>query len=164
MKKSIYRTPARLTRRRGAVLIEFAFCVIALIFVMLGILEFAWLAHNNLKLANAARDGARDAAIGSTPTQILDRVKSRLAGMPNLSDLKCDLKKSTLTGTTYTYTTNLGERDSTTTPVHKVNDAVADQLIRVQLSIPHKALTGNLTPLGSRTLQISVTMRREANG
>jgi Flp pilus assembly protein TadG len=155
------------TRRRGAVLIEFAFSVIALIFVMLGILEFAWLAHNNLKLANAARDGARDAAIGATPTQIQDRIKSRLAGIPNLNNLVIDLKKSDQTGyanTTYTYGSPLGERDSTTTPVHKVNDAVPDQLIQVKLSIPHRALTGNLTPLGSRTLQIAVTMRREANG
>jgi Flp pilus assembly protein TadG len=72
----------RITRRRGATLIEFALIVPILLALLMGIIEFSWMARNHLTLANAAREGARASAVGKTTTEIQGRVNSMCSTLP----------------------------------------------------------------------------------
>lgn len=151
-------------RRRGATIVEFALVVPILMVTVLGIIEFGWMAKNQLQLANAVRDGARDAAIGSSTTLISDRVKNRASGIPgSTTDLTITMTRddgSDANG--YAYTTTLGNKAANGSGV-VYNDAPSGALIKIQASIPNQPLTG-LPFTKNRTLQVNVIMRREANG
>ncbi|HEX8550696.1 MAG TPA: TadE/TadG family type IV pilus assembly protein [Abditibacteriaceae bacterium] len=60
--------------RRGATLLEFALVLPILLLLLLGIIEFGWLMRNNAVIANAAREGARSAAMGQIQANIYERV------------------------------------------------------------------------------------------
>ena len=64
----------RTKRRRGATLVEFALLVPVIFTILFGIMEFAWMARNNLMLANSTREGARTASLGKSTTDIRARV------------------------------------------------------------------------------------------
>lgn len=145
-------------RRRGSTLVEFALIVPVLLAMLLGIIEFAWLAKNHLALANAAREGARAASLGKTTTEISTRVRgaSTGSGVPNASDttkLVINLSKDE-DGAPYTYPTALGDSGTK-------NNAATGSMIRVQAVYQHRSLT-NFIPFLNRTLTLNVVMRREA--
>ncbi len=56
--------------RGGTVTVELALVVPLLIFLLFGILEFGFLVKDRAELAAAAREAARQAAIGSVPARI----------------------------------------------------------------------------------------------
>src|SRR5690606_1844297 len=70
--------------RRGATLVEFALVIPLLLLFCLGIMEFGWMAKNRLQLANATREGARDAAVGLSTDSIQTRIRNRSAGLPGV--------------------------------------------------------------------------------
>lgn len=71
---------ARLASERGAQLIEFALVFPVLLFVLAGILDMGFLFKNYQVVTNAAREGARLAALpGWTPEQVSTRVTDYLA-------------------------------------------------------------------------------------
>ena len=146
-------------KRRGSTLVEFALIVPILLSMLLGIIEFGWLAKNHLTLANAAREGARAAGLGKTTTEINTRVRSACATLTGLNDtpskLTINLQRDDGDASNgYAYTTTLGDSGTK-------NNAPAGALIRVQLVYSHRSLT-NFIPFLNRTITINVVMRRES--
>jgi Flp pilus assembly protein TadG len=144
--------------RRGSTLVEFALILPILLAMLLGIIEFGWLAKNHLALANAAREGARAASLGKTTTEISTRVRgaaagSGVGGANDTTRLVLNLNKDE-DGAPYTYPTTLGDSGSS-------NNAATGSMIRVQIVYQHKSLT-NFIPFLNKTLTINVVMRREA--
>jgi Flp pilus assembly protein TadG len=62
---------------RGAVLVEFAFTLPLLLFVLVGILDFGWVFQQYQVVTNAAREGARMAVL---PGYVEADVQNRVAG------------------------------------------------------------------------------------
>ena len=62
-------------RERGAAAVEFALILPILLILVGGVIDFGRLYYTQIQLANAARDGVRLAALGTTYTtsQIQDR-------------------------------------------------------------------------------------------
>jgi Flp pilus assembly protein TadG len=149
------------TRKRGSTLVEFAFIVPVLILLVLGIIEFGWMAKNRLQLANAVREGARSAAIGKSTTQIEQLIKDRSAGIPGVpAQLTITMKRDDDGETNgFNYNTTLGNKAADSSG-NVYNDAPAGALIQVTASLPHISLTG-LPFSNGRTLEITVVMRRE---
>ena len=162
-------TAAVMSRRKGATMVEFALIVPILLAILLGILELGWMTKNKLQLANAVREGARDAAVGiktaatATNDSIEARIKNRAAGLPGApSALTITLMRDDGDASNgYSYVTPLGNKaaDASTGAVY--NDAPTGALIRVRVSIPHKSLTGFPFTNG-KTLTSEVIMRRES--
>ncbi len=75
-------------KRRGQAIIEMALITTALLFLTLGLMQFALLANARITLTNLAREGARYAAMtkGATDRQIEDAVIAAAASTP-LSDI-----------------------------------------------------------------------------
>lgn len=154
------RLPGVRGRRRGVSLVEFALVVPVLLGILMGILEFAVLARDNLMLSNAAREGARTLALGNTTSVARTRMKS-VAAVLKLPD----------SAITFTYMVDpvpaangvpvvqpdqpLG--DGTTN-----NNAPAGSLIRVSIDFPHKSLTNFFPVLNGYHLKTNAAMRRES--
>ena len=153
-------SPARLGRRRnGVALIEFAFVVPILIAMLLGIIEFGWFVKNQLQVANAVRDGARDAAVGLTTDQIRQRVINRASGVPGMPDnMTLEMKWDAGTGSSYAYNDTLGNNDAGT-----FNNAPTGSLIQVKATVTSQSLTG-FPFLLNKNWSATVIMRRESNG
>ena len=148
-------------RRRGATMVEFAFVVPIMLALLLGIMEFGWLAKNRLQLANAVREGARDAAVGLSTDSIQTRIKNRASGIPGApARLDIKLQRDDGDDASYNYDITLGNKAADANG--KIfNDAPAGALIRVRVTIPHQSLTG-LPGSTGRSLQVDVIMRRES--
>lgn len=153
-----------LTRRCGSTLIEFAFIVSVLLVMILGIIEFGWMAKNRLQLANAVREGARSAAIGKSTSEIESVIQNHATGIPGSpGQLTITLRKDDDGETNgYNYTTALGNNAANSSGV-VYNNCAAKGFIQVTASIPHRSLTGMPFSTG-KTLQTTVVMRRESNG
>ena len=151
----------RSLRRRGATLVEFAFVVPILLLMLLGIIEFGWFAQNNLQLANAVREGARDASIGLSTDRIRARIQGRASRLPGVpSKLVVTLLRDDdgeLNG--YNYATPLGNNPADSSG-NISNNAPSGAFIQVQAVLPHQSLTGIPFSTG-RTFRITVVMRRE---
>jgi Flp pilus assembly protein TadG len=61
--------------KKGAAVVEFALVVPILLLLVIGILEFGRVLHTYLVVVNAAREGARYAAVGISKTDVIDKVK-----------------------------------------------------------------------------------------
>ncbi len=150
-------------RRRGATMVEFALVVPILLAMLLGIIEFGWMAKNKLQLSNAVREGARDAAVGLSTSIIKTRIINRSAGLPGVpNNLAISLLRDDGDDASYNYVIPLGDKPANSDG--KVfNDAPSGALIRVRVTLPHQSLT-NFPFTRNRTLQVDVIMRRESGG
>jgi len=138
-------------RRRGASIVEFALVVPVLLALLMSILEFAFLARNNLMLSNAAREGARSLALGKTTTVAKARLRSTASSL-TIPDSAITFVYSTDNGATYGYSVG----DTTTG-----NSAPVGSLLRVSINFPHKPLTGFFPFLHDYTIRVNAAMRRE---
>lgn len=150
--ESINFSPRSRQRRRGTSLVEFALIAPLLIMIMLGILEFAIIARNQLMLANAAREGARTLALGRSTTSARTRVKSVSTQVP-LSDNHITFTCSTDNGATFPF--SVGDNGSQ-------NNAPAGSMVKVTVERTHTTLTGFFPFLRNYKLRVDATMRREA--
>lgn len=142
-------------RRRASTLIEFALIVPVLLAVVMGIIEFGWLVRSQLMIANAAREGARYAAVGKQTTDIVTRINNMASGIPGApASLTITIKRNDGANGT-TYNTNVGNTGTT-------NNAPTGSMIQVRVSAPNRSLTGLFPFLNNRTVQAAVVMRREA--
>jgi hypothetical protein len=60
--------------RRGAALVEFAIVVPLLMLLLMGIMEFGMILHDYLSISQGAREGVREAAVGSPQGKVRNRV------------------------------------------------------------------------------------------
>lgn len=137
--------------RRGQALVEFALVVILLIGIVMGIIEFSVFGRNSLTIANSAREGARTAALGRTVEQIRARVIETARPL-TVTDANIQMTYSHLSGP---YNT-LGNRTAVAE-----NNAAPDDLVRVNVEIQNRSITGAFGALFNRPIRTAVTMRRE---
>lgn len=153
----------KLSRRKGQALVEFALVLPFLIVLIIGIMEFGWLTKNQLTVNNAAREGARTAAVGrptSEVTSVIQNQTSSVPGSPNA--LTITMKRDDNNAANgYNYTINLGNAAADSKGVVH-NDAPAGAMIQITVSIPNKSLTGFFPFLQSRNISATVVMRRES--
>lgn len=135
--------------RRGQGVVEFALLVPVLLLILLGIIELGWLMNVNLQVSNAAREGARAAAVGKTTANVSTRVTNFLSGM-NITPT-----------VTQQYSTDNGSTWTTLGTTNSINNAPNGSLVRIRLQVTHKQLTNFIPGLNSFSFQKAVTMTRE---
>lgn len=146
-------------RRRGSGLVEFALVAPLLLAILLGIIDFGILARNSLVIANAAREGARAAALGQPTANIYARVAN--GGAPTLKTNSAGqitngsvLMEQAVYGGTPAYVAWPADSGSGTSAQ---NGAGVGNFVRITVTYEHRSLTG----LFNRTIVIPVVMRRE---
>jgi Flp pilus assembly protein TadG len=68
-----------LVKNKGQALVETALILPIIIVILMGIIDFGLLFNNYLVIANAAREGARSAAVGSTDALITTSINNMTA-------------------------------------------------------------------------------------
>ncbi len=68
--------------KRGAATVEMALVAPLLLFLLFGIIEFGFLVKHRGELAQASREGVRQAAVGAEPSRIIATVHSALSSIP----------------------------------------------------------------------------------
>jgi len=136
---------------RGTALVEFGLVALLLFLLLAGILEWGLMFSDILHLQQAARVGARAAAIGDTTSTIRTKIRN---ATPTLQQAKMviTLRYSTDGGTTFPFV--LGDSGSE-------NNAPIGSLIRVHIGYQHQYLTSLVNPGSSRYLSSDVVMQRE---
>ncbi|NTV90895.1 MAG: pilus assembly protein [Clostridiales bacterium] len=66
---------------KGQTLVETALILPIIILLLMGIVDFGLLFNNYLVVGNAAREGARNAAVGDTDTQIMTIINTATASL-----------------------------------------------------------------------------------
>lgn len=160
---------AKSHRRGGQALVEMALCLLVLMPILIGIIEFGWLMKNVNQLGNAAREGARAAAVARTTKDIKMRVGNMAAPLVKV-DSDGNVTKGTITLTVApssdnsgTYPNTLGDTMDTTsgTPVALKNNANGSDLIKVTVVTPNPSLTRFFPYLHNRPIVGVGVMRRE---
>lgn len=64
----------------GQTLVEFALILPILLLLVMGIIQFGMILSGQIAVTNAAREGARVAAVGKDNDEVLARVKNSIAG------------------------------------------------------------------------------------
>jgi Flp pilus assembly protein TadG len=138
--------------RRGAVLVEFVFVMFLLIILIFGIIEVSLVMKNQATVAQAAREAARSASVGSQPNVANQRAITTATGI-TLHNNNVVLEKSTNNGQSWTTLQTTGS------PV--TNDAAVGDLVRATVTYTHSLVTGFIYSGGSKQLTSTVVMRRE---
>ncbi len=126
----------RRARRAGGVTVEAALLTPLLITLLFGIIEFGFVFKDLLVVHQAAREGARLAAIGAPTTEISDRVES---SAPTLTteDMIITQEYRTYSGGIWSSWGTLGDIEGVE------NDAPANAQIRVSITYLHPLACGS---------------------
>jgi Flp pilus assembly protein TadG len=150
---------ASLPGRKGSTTVEFALVLPVLMVLLFGIVEFGLIFKDVLAINQAAREGARAAAVGSTTTTVSNRVTSSAATLTTAN--------LTITSSYRTYNNGVWSAWTSLANSGEVNAAPSGAQVRVAVSYPHNLVTGGLfsriaDPNSNRiTLNTSMVMRRE---
>uniref|UniRef100_A0A7C2WJA4 Pilus assembly protein n=1 Tax=Thermorudis sp. TaxID=1969470 RepID=A0A7C2WJA4_9BACT len=137
-------------RARGQNLVEFALVVPVFLLFLFGTLEFGWLLYVDHQVTNAAREGARWAAVHGTRCE---------AAPP------CTLATTELVRQQILDRVRLPDPDALGVTLQVVDDANAngkpdpDERVRVQVSYPFRPLIGYALPVTEVNLSANSTMR-----
>lgn len=148
---------------RGVAAVEFALVLPVLMALLFGIIEFGFVFKDQLAVLQAAREGARIAAVGRPVAEINARIVSTATGLTTAN--------LTYTTTSRTYTNGAWSAWATVgdaTDGSGNNDAAQGAQIRVYCTYTHAMLTGPLFANligrpGDTTMPLYATtvMRRE---
>jgi Flp pilus assembly protein TadG len=158
LKEEVSAVRTIIRNQRGAALVEFAIVALLLFTLLFGIIEFGLIIKDYLTLSQAAREGARCAALRGTVAEVTERVENSAAGFSQ------DQIDALTVTPGYRVQNNNG-----TWPTTWIEDALPaanspDQEVQVKVRVtyPHPTITGSLFGLGS-TIMLSgnMVMRRE---
>lgn len=146
----------------GATTVELALVAPLLIFLLFGIIEFGLMVKDVVGLNQAAREGARVAAVGGTPATLDARVASAAPTLDGDAIVTLYERRSFDENSgTWSAWTALGV-------VEGENDAGQGDQIKVTLTYPHALVTGRLfsgladnPEQGTITLRAAIIMLRE---
>ena len=163
MKSRYARQFAMVSRaRRGTTTVEFALVAPLLIFLLFGIIEFGIMVKDVVGLNQAAREGARVAAVGATPSTIDARVIGSTPGIPSDQIVTLYEHRS------YNEDTGSWSDWMALGVLEGENDAVPGDQVKVSLTYPHELVTGQLfagladnPEQGTVDLQAAIIMLRE---
>ncbi len=135
-----------------------------LVVLLFGIIELGLIFKDMMTLNQAAREGGRVAAVGSSTTEIVDRLQSAAASLRPES-LSYTLQYRTYSGGTWGEWMTLGD---TSAEGYTTNDAPQGAQIRVLANYTHQLVTGGLfssladdPEANTVDLQASLIIRRE---
>jgi Flp pilus assembly protein TadG len=137
--------------QRGAALVEFALISSLLFLILFGIIEVGLLLGDQAQVAQAAREGARAAAVGSSTVTAETSAVNAGAGL-HLTTANVLLEKSTDSGNTWSA---LGDTGTGT------NDAVTSNLVRATVTYNHPLVTTFLFSGSTKLLTSKMVMQRE---
>ena len=152
----------RKMQRRGATTVELAMVAPLLIFLLFGIIEFGLMVKDLVGINQAAREGARSAVVGATPTTL----DARIGGAAPTIDattlsIQYDYRSFDESAGTWSSWQTLGVDGSE-------NNAEPGDQIRVSIDYPHQLATGGLfaglvndPENGTMTLSTAIVMQRE---
>lgn len=149
-------------RQRGATTVELAMVAPLLIFLLFGIIEFGLMVKDLVGINQAAREGARCAAVGAVPATITARIAAA-APTINAADLQVQYHYRHFNSDTHSWGawTPLGSDGLE-------NTAQPGDQIRVTINYPHRLVTGGLfagladdPSTGTITLNTAIVMQRE---
>jgi Flp pilus assembly protein TadG len=157
----------RLAKRAGASMVEMAIVTPVLVLMLFGILEMGLLIKDYLGISQAAREGVRTSAVGSTLATIDARIDSSAPGI--------DTTQLTWQGYWRDYNESTGTWDATWSPLVDTgsgadvrNDAPPGAQVKISVQYPHQLATGALfahladpAESGLITLRANLVMRRE---
>jgi len=133
-----------------------------LIFLLFGIIEFGLMVKDLVGVNQAAREGARSAAVGATPSTLTTRIGGA-APTINTSDLNITYDFRAFTESTGSW----GNWQSLGTDGSENNAQSGDQ-IRITIQCPHQLVTGGLfagladdPENGTITLNTAIVIQRE---
>lgn len=141
---------------RGAALVEFSLVAMMLILLVFGITEFSLLMKDYLSLSQAAREGARSAALGQDAATITSVTQSSATALSpdQEQQIAVNISYRVYDGTSWPSAWTPG-----TPPTTLTNSEVQ---VQVQAAYAHPLIIGPLFGLGStRTLTASMVMRKE---
>jgi len=133
---SIHTLEKRRSRRAGGVSVEAALLTPLLITLLFGIIEFGFVFKDLLVVHQAAREGARIAAVGATTAEIANRIDNSAPTL-TIDDLTIALEYRTYSGGTWSAWGTLGDASG------YENDAPANAQIRVSLTYLHPLACGS---------------------
>lgn len=145
--------------RTGSTTVEFALVLPVLMVLLFGIVEFGLIFKDVLAINQAAREGARAAAVGSTTSTITARVTASATTLKTANITTTSTYRTLTNGTWSSWTTLSDSADA--------NAAPSGAQVKVAISYPHTLVTGGLfsriaDPNTNRiTLNTSMVMRRE---
>lgn len=148
--------------RRGATTVELAMVAPLLLFLLFGIIEFGLMVKDLVGINQAAREGARAAAVGAPPDIAALRVVAAAPAMDSTA-LQTRFEFRSLDATTGTWSAwqPLGVDGPE-------NSAQRGDQIRVTVHYPHQLITGGLFAgladepgSGTITLHTSIVIQRE---
>jgi Flp pilus assembly protein TadG len=133
-------------RRRffGQNMVEFALVAPLFFFTIFGVLEGGWLLYNQNEITNAARDGARYAAVHGTESQGLSDAGDIAAYTVDTDDVKAAIVKRLSISNPDSIQVTVTEPDGDMVPGHHV---------KVSVSYRYIPLIGYV--LGNRTINLS---------
>lgn len=145
--------------RRGVATVEMAIVAPLLIFLLFGIIEFGLIVKDLVGVNQAAREGARCAAVGAVPDTLTTRIK---AAAPTINGADLELayhyRKFDANTNSWGEWTTLGVDGS-------YNNAKPGDQIRITVKYPHQLVTGGLlaglADDGAIMLNTAIVMRRE---
>ncbi|MHB0912931.1 MAG: TadE/TadG family type IV pilus assembly protein [Armatimonadota bacterium] len=140
---------------KGAALVEFAIVAMLLILLVFGIIEFSLIMRDYQTLSQAAREGARSAALGHDAETVTSVVRSSAVALPAAEQEKISVavQYRTYSGSSW------GGWQAGIPPAETAGSEVQ---VRVDASYPHPTIVGSLFGLGeTRTLTGKMVMRRE---
>ena len=123
----------------GTASVEFALILPLLLALLFGIIEFGFVFKDQLSIQQAAREGARIAAVGKPVAEINARITSSATSI-NQANLTYDKMYRTYNSGTWTNWTALG--DKVDSPGQ--NDAPQGAQVRIRCTYQHDLLTGPL--------------------
>jgi len=148
--------------QRGTTTVELAIVAPLLIFLLFGIIEFGLMVKDLVGINQAAREGARTAAVGATPATITTRIAGS-APTIDTSQLTTlyEYRSYDEDSSTWGNWTVLGTSDGQ-------NNASDGDQIRISLEYPHQLVTGGVfasladdPEQGTVSLETAIIMRRE---
>ena len=148
--------------QRGTTTVELAIVAPLLIFLLFGIIEFGLMVKDLVGINQAAREGARTAAVGATPATITTRIAGS-APTIDTSQLTTlyEYRSYDEDSSTWGNWTVLGTSDGQ-------NNASDGDQIRISLEYPHQVVTGGVfasladdPEQGTVSLETAIIMRRE---
>lgn len=149
-------------RRRGVATVELALVAPLLIFLLFGIIEFGLMVKDLVGVNQAAREGARCAAVGAVPATLTTRVTSAAPTIDGAAlQLSYHYRQFDPATNTWGAWTTLGVSGSE-------NSAEPGDQIRITVNYPHQLVTGGLfagladdPSSGTIMLNTAIVMQRE---
>lgn len=136
-------------RRSGQAMVEFAIASIVFLMMLLGVIEFGWMLYARNQVTDAARIGARYAAVNGTQSRGITTASGEASYTLNASDVKAFITNRLDLPNAGDMTVTVKMPDGTLVPGNRVE---------IDVSYPYHPLIGFVVPVGTIDFTSSSTM------